>query len=160
MPSTKKGTKDFTASERSKILARAQEIGLIDAADEYGTSWQAVAAWQRDARGKGELPEAPASPKPKLKKGKRLHRKKTTLDSSIKLKGKRKGRTAKEIIKTVEKRTLEVKAPEADEVKKTRKPEPPKGNASLEFENALLKDRVEELKKQVERLRTAIVHLA
>ena len=47
-PGGRKRTTNFTPQERAKIISRANEVGAIQAAQEFGTSWQAVTAWQRD----------------------------------------------------------------------------------------------------------------
>ncbi|MBQ7559646.1 MAG: hypothetical protein IJT20_05300 [Synergistaceae bacterium] len=69
MPTTKKRTKDFTASERAVVLARAEEVGIMTAAEEFGTSWQTVAALQREAHNRDKVPAPGASRKIKKTAG-------------------------------------------------------------------------------------------
>ena len=44
---TMKKTKDFTPEERDAIVARAKEIGAVEAAKEVGTSYQVIAGWMK-----------------------------------------------------------------------------------------------------------------
>lgn len=135
MPSTKKRTKDFTENERAVILARAKEVGIIAAADEFGTSWQAVAAWQRAERKESGEPAPQKEVKAKAR-GRRG------------TKGQLKGRKAVKADKS-----------NAVSVATTKKPMNLKGT-SLEFENALLREKINSLTEKVERLRAAVAQLA
>ena len=136
MPSTKKSTKDFTASERAMIIARAEEVGKFKAADEFGTSWQAIAAWmKKEGKNNGEAPVVKAK-KTKKSAGKKKIKKVT----QKKVKAAQEVSAAPEVKKGAQ--------------EKKHKALPP------EFENFILKEKVASLTEQIEKLKAAIAELA
>ena len=50
-----KKTKDFTPEERDAIVARAKEIGAVEAAKEVGTSYQVIAGWMKPQKKTEEI---------------------------------------------------------------------------------------------------------
>ena len=126
MPTTKKRTRDFTASERAVVLARAEAVGIMTAAEELGISWQTVAALQREAHNHEKA--APRASRKTKKTAGRV---------------KRGRKAASKDLQTT--------------------PTAKKGNKkemSPEFENIILKRKVETLAKDVEKLRAAVIELA
>lgn len=44
----------FTAQQEARMIARAEEIGTKEAAEEFGVNWQVIAGMKRRARARGE----------------------------------------------------------------------------------------------------------
>lgn len=140
------------ADKRAAILARAEEIGVTSAAEEAGISKWTVFQW-RKALKKAGMPVAP------LKRKHTAAAKKTAKSKAAepaaaavveapapKVRGKGKA-----------KQSPAVSAPKVTTVKEASA----RGtNMSLEFENALLKEKVELLNAQVAKLRAAVAQLA
>ena len=146
---TKKGTKDFTREQKAAILKRAEEVGINQTAEEFGSSWQAVAAMQREARASGELPPKPS----KANRPKRTPGRKPKLMTVV-----------ENIAETVPaKEAIINEQPVAE--KATISPsyvkhESEKKHTPLEIENVILREKVVALTEQIEKLRLAVSQLA
>ena len=147
---TKKGTKDFTKEQKAEIIKRAEEVGINKAAEEFGSSWQAVAAMQREARAAGILPSK--SPKSKGKLGNKPQAQKLAKSAQGEAE-----QVSKEPVASIGE-TAVIDTDEA--VKSILKNNNTRKYTPLEIENAILREKVESLSQQVEKLRLAVSQLA
>ena len=134
--------KKLSNEEKNAILARANEIGATNAANEAGISKWTIFQWRKMLKKSGVAVEP-------------LSRKKTTTVPS----------SAKNVKNTKAKKSAPKteETPSSEKVQKVSRPAKSKAeNApnTLEFENALLKEQVASLTKQVEKLKAAISQLA
>ena len=124
---TKKGTKDFTREQKLKIVEYAAKVGINKAAEDYGTTWQAVVAMQKKLKTESIL----------------FHNK---LDTN-----KAEDTNAESPTPAVEEKKLATKQSVNNSVKEY---------SPLEIENAILREKIIALTEQVEKLRSAVSHLA
>ena len=147
---TKKGTKDFTAEEKALILKRATEVGINRAAEEFESSWQAIAAMQREAKANGTLPLAPSRPKGSIAKTEH----KTQLIKAVE--------KIEEAVPVKEEHvtTQNTVTKKAEELKVSVSSDTEKKHSAMEIENAILREKVAVLTEQLEKLRSAVSQLA
>ena len=145
---TKKGTRDFNDEQKAAIIKRAEEIGIHKAAEEFESSWQAVAAIQREAIAAGILPPRPSK------------RNRSIGKSGLKL-ASLPTETINPVVEDPAAPIIEVspvveEKPVAPAVEGTKIPK----YSSLEIENAILREKVSVLTQQLEKLRSAVSQLA
>ena len=114
----------FTQEQEAEILARAEEVGTKQAAEEYSVSWQVIAGMKRRARGKKAGTDAPE--KPEVQPG-RTGRTESEPEASP---GRKRGRPRK-----------------ADSM-----PEAPGDEDGLRVENAVMREKAAALEKRVRKL--------
>ena len=131
----REGRKAAASERRAAILARAEEIGVTEAANEAGISKWTVFQW-RKALKKAGVAVAP------------LRRRRSAV--------------SKRAVKTKVKKVTPVVAADVPAVEKKKKSgvKATASGMSLEYENMLLKEKVNALTEQVEKLRSAIAKLA
>ena len=145
--------KKFTPEEVAAILARTDEVGAKQAAEEFGTTGYAIGGWRKAARMKAAI-EASDTPAPrKERKPRKAAEKKPQPEP----------KPAR--VKAAKPTTAEVKAPAAPKPATPAKPlatveAPATRHSALELENALLKEKLASLTDQVEKLRSAISQMA
>ena len=131
-PAELKGSKDFTPEERATIIAKAQEVGFEKVANEFGIRARLVSYWLQQEKKKASKP---------LKRAK---------DSKL---------DAIEHI-TEDAPTKAIELVIADKpVKATGRKAEEKQTDGLIIENAILKERIALLNKEIEKLRTALTSL-
>ena len=135
--------KKFTPEEVAAILARSDVVGAKQAAEEFGTTSYAIGGWRKAARMRENV-KAASAPKPTQAKAA-----KETPAPAAKVDGRRK-------------RHVEAAAPVAPvaPAKPVESAKPAARSTSLEVENALLKDKVESLTQQLEKLRSVVAQMA
>ena len=132
----KKGSKDFTREQKIEIVKRSAEVGIHKAASDYGTSWQAITAMQRKLRTEGILFHQPLN----IDTGTQTeHKDAISAVNSVNITP---GARAEAGSNT------QVKAIGVKEY------------SPLEIENAILREKITALTAQVEKLRSAVSHLA
>ena len=146
----------FTPEQEAEILARAEEVGTRQAAEEYSVSWQVIAGMKRRARGKNAGAEAPEKPKAgrgrkaeadtpeETEAGRGRKAEADTPEETEAGSGKKRGR----------RRKSEVKQESAGEM-----PAAPNDADALQAENAALRERVAKLEIQAEKLKMALREL-
>ena len=131
-PAELKGSKDFTPEERATIIAKAQEVGFEKVANEFGIRARLISYWLQQEKKKASKP---------LKRAK---------DSKL---------DAIEHI-TEDAPTKAIELVIADKpVKATGRKAEEKQTDGLIIENAILKERIALLNKEIEKLRTALTSL-
>ena len=181
----RRGLKDLSPEEKSEILARATKGSIMQLAEEYGITWQAIAVMRREEARKTRLNlEANAQTSENAEKNPEdfTEKEKLFILARVKKLGikkvAQKTGVSEDIIK--EWRKAMKKAPafapaedqqpeepvtkilkqEKNEAVSTSKMKDIDAPTSLEIENAILKEKISELTKQVERLRSAVKELA
>ncbi len=131
----------YTKEQEAQIIARAEEIGVRAAAAEYGVNWQVVAGMKRRARNGGK--EAAEEKKP--------------------AKAPKTEAAAPETAAAPEKTTAGEAAPKAAGTPAetaTATETAASGNIeALKVENAILREKIEKMEAQVEKLRKALQEL-
>ena len=154
---TKKGTKDFNNEQKLVIIKRAEEIGIHKTAEEYDSSWQAIAAIQREARAAGLLP--PKQPRRRSKKVQAENQTQTSdttiNDTTIPVSESK----TKETDTPVVSNEIETVVTEPKAASIPVKQEPIVKHASLEIENAILREKIAVLTQQLDKLRSAVSQL-
>ena len=139
-----KGCKDFTAEERSTIIAKAKEVGFAKVAKEFGIRARLISYWIQQEKKK----------KSKPLRGTRTRTKGSKLEA------------VEHIAENAP--TEPIKATESIIANKPVKPTGRKAEKSeekrtqtdgLNIENAILKERIALLNKEIEKLRTALTSL-
>ena len=146
MPDEKTKSK-YTKEQRDAILARAAEIGVTNAANEAGISKWVVFQWRKMLKKKGEV--VPPAPK---KKKTALKSKSSSKSKTVKKKAVSEAKEVKEVKEAVS-ATSKVEVKKSELKKKDF-------SSSLEFENAILKEKNALLIQQIEKLRAAVNNLA
>ena len=143
-PAQPKGSKDFTPEERATIIAKAQEVGFEKVANEFGIRARLISYWIQQEKRKTVKRSKAAKPL-KRTKGSKLDQKKAVEHIAD------------------DAPTVSVKAIEsviADKpVKSTGRKAEEKPTDGLIIENAILKERIALLNKEIEKLRTALTSL-
>ena len=131
----------YTKEQEAQMIARAEEIGVRAAAAEYGVNWQVVAGMKRRARNGGK--EAAEEKKP--------------------AKAPKTEAAAPETAAAPEKTTAGEAAPKAAgtpaETATATETAAPGDIEALKFENAILREKIEKMEAQVEKLRKALQEL-
>ena len=193
---TMKKTKDFTPEERDAIVARAKEIGAVEAAKEAGTNHHVIAGWMKRQKktaneeiipGRDGLPEKRGNPNDYTPEERKLLVEKAAEVGNSKVKnvyglkgynlhdwGKVLKQQAAKAKPKPEKQTLPEKPASEHPVSKEPVPERPVPERPLskqstpehpdtgyppEVEVILLREKVADLTKQIERLRSVIAAL-
>ena len=133
-PAQPKGSKDFTPEERATIISKAQEVGFEKVANEFGIRARLISYWIQQEKKKASKP---------LKRAK-----------GLKLEAVEHIAEDMQAVPTLSTESVKVIEP----VKPTgRKAE--KQADGLIIENAILKERIVLLNKEIEKLRTALTSL-
>ena len=148
-----KGSKDFTPEERATIITRAKEVGFAKVADEFGIRARLISYWIQQEKKKASKV---------VKQSKQL---KKTKDSKLEV--------VEHIAEDVS--TVPTEPTKAIELVIADKPDKPtrrkaekseekqtlveKQTDGLIIENAILKERIALLNKEIEKLRTALTSL-
>ena len=141
-PAEPKGSKNFTAEERATIISKAKEVGFEKVANEFGIRARLISYWIQQEKRKASKPLRGTRTKAK---GSKLDQKKAVEHIAD------------------DAPTVSVKAIEsviADKpVKSTGRKAEEKPTDGLIIENAILKERISLLSKEIEKLRTALTSL-
>ena len=131
----------YTKEQEAQMIARAEEIGVRAAAAEYGVNWQVVAGMKRRAKNGGK--EAAEEKKP--------------------AKAPKTEAAAPEMAAAPEKTTAGEAAPKAAgtpaETATATETAAPGDIEALKVENAILREKIEKMEAQVEKLRKALQEL-
>jgi hypothetical protein len=119
---------EYTAEQEAEMIARAEKVGIQQAAKEYSVSWQVIAGMKRRARGK--KPEAEGAEGKKAEPVKKAEKKKKKETSAARM-----------------------TAPEESDDELPAAPEDAEG---LRIQNAVLREKAEKLEAQVARLKKAL----
>ena len=197
-----KKTKDFTPEEREAIVARAKEIGAVEAAKEAGTNHHVIAGWMKNQKkqtaiisqrdgipekaavipGQNGLPAKRDNPRDYTPEERKMivakadevgnppvkaaygfnnnyviHDWRRSLIRQAKRAEKETAKAQTQAIKPADKTSPQDKTviiPEAPEVPQT--PPSPVANYPLEVEVILLREKVADLTRQIERLRSVV----
>ena len=156
-PAEPKGSKDFTAEERATIITKAKEVGFEKVADEFGIRARLISYWIQQEKKKAVK---------RSKVAKSLKRTRTKVKGS-------KLEVVEHIAEDVS--TVPTEPTKAIELVIADKPDKPtrrkaekseekqtlveKQTDGLIIENAILKERIALLNKEIEKLRTALTSL-
>ena len=151
-PAESKGSKDFTAEERATIIAKAKEVGFEKVANEFGIRARLISYWIQQEK------------KKTVKRSKAAKPSKPLMGTRTKAKGsKLEVEHIAEDASTVQ--TVSTEPTKAIELVIADKPIEPTGRKvekqtdGLIIENAILKERIALLNKEIEKLRTALTSL-
>ena len=159
-PAQLKSSKDFSPEERATIITKAKEVGFEKVADEFGIKAHLISYWIQQEKKRAAKQSKPLNQSKQLKgtaaraKGSKLDRKvvehmaedaETMQTEPIELviADKPAGRKAE--------RTVSAKVQERSDEKQTEQ--------SLIIENAILKERIALLNREIEKLRAALTNL-
>ena len=156
-PAEPKGSKNFTAEERATIISKAKEVGFEKVAKEFGIRARLISYWIQQEKKKASKATKPSKPLKRTKtKGKA-----SKLDAVEHI--------AEDVstVPTEPTKAIELviadkpvkrigRKAEKSEEKQTLVEKPTDG---LMIENAILKERIALLNKEIEKLRTALTSL-
>ena len=147
-PAEPKGSKNFTAEERATIISKAKEVGFEKVANEFGIRARLISYWIQQEKRKASKPL----------RGTRTKAKGSKLDQK---------KAVEHIAENTP--TMPVESVKDIELVITDKPDKPTGRKpekseekptdGLIIENAILKERIALLNKEIEKLRTALTSL-
>ena len=156
-PAQPKGSKDFTPEERATIISKAQEVGFEKVANEFGIRARLISYWIQQEKKK----EAKSAKPSKQLKRTRTRAKGSKLEAVEHI-AENAPTVPAESVKAIElviaDKPIEPTGRKAEksEEKQTLVEKPTDG---LMIENAILKERIALLNKEIEKLRTALTSL-
>ena len=162
-PAEPKGSKDFTAEERATIITKAKEVGFEKVADEFGIKAHLISYWIQQEKKRAAKQSKPLNQSKQLKgtaaraKGSKLDRKAVehiAEDAETVQTEPIEPIIADKPVKPIGRkaeRTVSAKVQERSDEKQTEQ--------SLIIENAILKERIALLNREIEKLRAALTNL-
>ena len=154
-PAEPKGSKNFTAEERATIISKAKEVGFEKVAKEFGIRARLISYWIQQEKKKTVKRSKVAKPSKPLR-GTRTNAK----GSKLEVEHIAKDAPTVQTVSTEPTKAIELVI--ADKPVKTtgRKAEEKQTQIDeLIIENAILKERIALLNKEIEKLRTALTSL-
>ena len=152
-PAESKGSKDFTAEERATIIAKAKEVGFEKVANEFGIRARLISYWIQQEKRKTVKRSKAAKPSKPLR-GTRTRAK----ASKLEVEHIAKDAPTVQTVSTEPTKAIELVIADKP-VKSTGRKAEEKPTDGLIIENAILKERIALLNKEIEKLRTALTSL-